>query len=141
MAARSKRAKSGDERAQHASKDHLILIADDSVDNRTMYFDYLIFAGYRVVEAKDGLEAIKLAAQVRPDLIVMDLSMPKTDGWSATTALKKNPETQAIKILALTGHAFDGAEEGARKAGCDGYVRKPCLPEQLAAIIASMLSG
>lgn len=117
----------------------LILLVDDYGDNRAMYARYLVHAGYRVEEATNGIEALDKAGAVRPDLIVMDLSLPVMDGWEATRRLKADPRTNHIPVLALTGHALGNHEREANAAGCDGYVTKPCLPEELAARIQDML--
>lgn len=119
----------------------LILLVDDYVDNRALYARYLVYAGYRVDEATNGQEALEKASQIHPDLIVMDLSLPVMDGWEATRRLKANPQTKRIPVLALTGHALGDHEREANAAGCDGYVTKPCLPEDLAARINIMLAA
>ncbi len=104
-----------------------------------MYSAYLQFSGYRVAEATNGLEAIETAIQLMPDIILMDLALPKVDGWEATKRLKSDPRTKHIPIVALTGHALAGFAEGAREAGCDAFVTKPCLPDALVAEIRRML--
>jgi len=119
----------------------LILVVDDFVDNREMYTQFLRYNGYRVAEAVDGLDALEKAASLQPDLIVMDLSLPRLDGWEATRRLKKNPETAQIPVVALTGHALAGHAEGARAAGCDSFVTKPCIPADLEAEIRRVLGG
>jgi CheY-like chemotaxis protein len=119
----------------------IILLVDDYADNRAMYARYLVYAGYRVDEATNGQEALDKAGEIHPDLIVMDLSLPVMDGWEATRRLKANPQTKRIPVLALTGHALGDHERAANAAGCDGYVTKPCLPEDLAARIQHMLAG
>jgi CheY-like chemotaxis protein len=118
--------------AQSDSAGPLVLIVDDFADNRGMYVQFLTFSGYRVAEASNGVEAIERALELKPDVIVMDLSLPVMDGWEATRRLKKNPETRDTPVIALTGHALPGHSEGARKAGCDAFLTKPCLPEELA---------
>jgi two-component system cell cycle response regulator DivK len=118
----------------------LILVVDDFEDNREMYAQYLRFNGYRVAEAVDGLDALTKAAALRPDLIVMDLSLPRLDGWEATRRLKKDPVTSGIPVVALTGHALAGHDEGARSAGCDSFVTKPCIPADLEAEIRRVLT-
>lgn len=117
----------------------LILIVDDFEDNREMYVQYLTFAGYRVAEAANGHEALEQAFATRPDLIVMDLSLPGMDGWEATRRLKKDERTKHIPVVALTGHALAGHGKTAIEAGCDAFVIKPCLPEDLAAEIRKIL--
>jgi len=118
----------------------LILVVDDFEDNREMYTQFLRFSGYRVAEAVDGVDAIAKAAALRPDLIVMDLSLPRMDGWEATRRLKKDPQTSHIPVVALTGHALAGHEEGARNAGCDSFVTKPCIPADLEAEVRRILA-
>ncbi|MGH7311816.1 MAG: response regulator [Candidatus Rokuibacteriota bacterium] len=117
----------------------LILLVDDFPDNREMYALYLEYAGYEVAEASTGHEALARAFERAPDLIVMDLSLPGLDGWEATRRLKSDPRTKEIPVLALTGHALDGFSQGARNAGCDAFVTKPCLPEELVVEIKALL--
>jgi CheY-like chemotaxis protein len=119
----------------------LVLIVDDYDDNREMYSSYLEYAGLRVAEAANGKEALSQTTALMPDLIVMDLSLPGIDGWQATRAIKADPRTQHILVLALTGHALEGASQGAKDAGCDGFLTKPCLPEDLCREIQRMLSA
>jgi len=121
------------------TKSPLILIVDDFEDNREMYVQYLNFAGYRVAEAANGHEALEQAFAMHPDLIVMDLSLPGMDGWEATRRLKKDERTKHIPVVALTGHALAGHSKTAIEAGCDAFVIKPCLPEDLAAEIRRVL--
>ena len=117
----------------------LILVVDDYQDAREMYAEYLQFSGFRVAEARNGNEAVTQALSLRPDLILMDLSLPGMDGWEATRVLKADDRTRHIPVVALTGHALAGASEGARKAGCDSFVTKPCLPEDLEATVRRLL--
>jgi two-component system, cell cycle response regulator DivK len=119
----------------------LVLIVDDYDDNREMYSSYLEFAGLRVAEAVNGKEALSKTHELMPDLIVMDLSLPGIDGWQATRAIKQDPHTRDILVLALTGHALEGAHESATQAGCDGFLTKPCLPEDLCREIQRMLAA
>lgn len=119
----------------------LVLIVDDFADNREMYAEYLRFAGFRVEEAASGQEALERAHANPPDAAIMDLSLPEMDGWEATRRLKLDERTKHIPIVALTGHALAGHAEGARQAGCDAFVTKPCLPDALVAEIQRMLSA
>jgi CheY-like chemotaxis protein len=123
------------------SREPLILLVDDFEDNRAMYAQFLTFSGFRVAEAANGQEALQKAADMLPDLVVMDLSLPVIDGWEATRRLKSDERTRGIPVLALTGHALGRHSEGARDAGCDGFVTKPCLPEDLVSEIRRMLEG
>jgi CheY-like chemotaxis protein len=118
----------------------LILVVDDYQDAREMYAEYLQFSGFRVAEARNGNEALEQAFALMPDLILMDLSLPGMDGWEATRQLKADDRTRHIPVVALTGHALAGASEGARKAGCDSFVTKPCLPDDLVVEVRRMLN-
>jgi two-component system cell cycle response regulator DivK len=119
----------------------LVLVVDDYQDAREMYAEYLSFSGFRVVEASTGTEAVEKALELRPDVILMDLSLPGMDGWAATRQLKNDDRTKFIPVVALTGHALAGASEGARLAGCDAFVTKPCLPDELVVEVRRMLQG
>jgi CheY-like chemotaxis protein len=117
----------------------LVLLVDDFEDNRAMYAEFLRYSGFDVVEASNGAEAIEKATSMLPDIIVMDLSLPVLDGWEATRRLRQVPSTHDIPILALTGHALDEHSQGARDAGCNGFLAKPCLPEVLLEAVKGML--
>ena len=119
----------------------LVLVVEDYQDAREMYAAYLQFSGYRVAEATNGVEAIEKTLELMPDIILMDLALPKMDGWEATRRLKLDERTRHIPIVALTGHALAGHAEGARQAGCDSFVTKPCLPDALVAEIQRMLAA
>lgn len=112
-----------------------ILVADDYEDNREMYAEYLRFAGYQVVTAADGADALVKIFARPPDVIVLDLSLPKVDGWAVARTVKADPRTRTIPIVAVTGHALKGAERDARSAGADTFLIKPCLPEDLLAAV------
>jgi CheY-like chemotaxis protein len=119
----------------------LVLVVEDYQDAREMYSTYLQFSGYGVAEATNGVEAIEKALALMPDIILMDLALPKMDGWEATRRLKSDERTKHIPIVALTGHALAGHAEGARQSGCDSFVTKPCLPDALVAEIQRMLAN
>ena len=116
-----------------------VLLVDDYPDAREMYSEYLEFCGFEVVEAGNGMEALQRAADDNPDIILMDLSLPVMDGWEATRRLKADERTKAIPVLAVTGHALTGVSNDAKNAGCDGFITKPCLPEDLVAEIRKVL--
>ena len=118
-----------------------VLVVDDYPDAREMYAEYLQYSGFDVIEAGNGMEALERAADSAPDIILMDLSLPVMDGWEATRRLKADQSTADIPIVALTGHALAGILEGAKKAGCDAFVTKPCLPEDLVKEIRKVLSS
>lgn len=122
-------------------KQPLILLAEDFEDARELYRDYLQFSGFDVETANNGRDAIAQALELQPDLILMDASMPVLDGWQATRELKANPATKHIPVLALTAHAFDDARREARAVGCDGFVTKPCLPDDLVVKVRAALDN
>ncbi len=106
-----------------------ILIVEDVAFNRDLLVQ-LLEDDYEVVAAVDGLSGIEMAERERPDLILMDLSLPVVDGWEATRAIKSNAALKNVPIIALTAHAMEGDEEKARSCGCDDYLSKP-LDEDL----------
>ena len=117
----------------------LVLVVEDYQDAREMYAAYLQFSGFDVAEAGNGIEAIEKATELLPDIILMDLALPRMDGWEATRRLKADARTRHIPVVALTGHALAGHADGAREAGCDAFVTKPCLPDALVAEIRRLL--
>ncbi|HET9449916.1 MAG TPA: response regulator [Aggregicoccus sp.] len=119
----------------------LILVVDDYQDAREMYAEYLEFSGFRVVEARNGAEALDKAFEHTPDVILMDLSLPVMDGWEATRRLKADERTRNIPVVALTGHALSGHSNGAKDAGCDAFVTKPCLPDALVQEVKRQLAA
>ena len=108
-----------------------VLLVEDNDDNRIIYATALRFAGYEVIEAVTGTEGVQQARAVKPDLILMDISVPELDGWEATAILKADPGTRHITILAVTAHALPGDRERSLAAGCDGYLAKPITPAAL----------
>ncbi len=118
-----------------------ILLVEDNELNRDMLSRRLSRRGHRVVEATDGEAALALAASERPDLILMDMSLPVVDGWEATRRLKDAPETRAIPIIALTAHAMSGDRDKALDAGCDDYDTKPIELPRLLEKIEALLGG
>jgi CheY-like chemotaxis protein len=115
----------------HSAKPHTILLVEDNLHNRRIFSGVLTHHGYRVREAKTGNEALQLAREDPPALILMDLSLPEMDGWTATRQLKADPSLRHIPIIALTAHAMAGDEERAKEAGCDGYLAKPISPKRV----------
>jgi len=109
----------------------LVLIVDDYPDCRDMYAMYLGLAGFRVLKARDGFEALELARQALPDLILMDLGLPGIDGCEATRRLKEDGATRGVPVVALTAQAPLSAELLAA-AGFESVITKPCLPDELA---------
>lgn len=117
-----------------------ILLVEDNDMNRDMLSRRLARKGYETVEAADGKEGIETARSTRPDLILMDMSLPVLDGWEATRRLKADPETRAIPVIALTAHAMAGDRERALDAGCDDYDTKPIEFPSLLGKIEALLS-
>ena len=117
-----------------------ILVVEDVEFNRDLVVQ-LLEDTYEVLTAGDGVEGIGVAEHVHPDLILMDLSLPVMDGWEATRRLKADDRTKHIPVLAVTGHALTGISEDAKRAGCDGFITKPCLPEDLTVEIRKVLDG
>jgi CheY-like chemotaxis protein len=107
-----------------------MLLVDDVEDVRNMYETYLHFQGVRVTTAASGEEALESIALERPDVVVLDLAMPKITGWDVLRQLKSARETRAITVLVLSGQ---DAEPSALAAGADGYLEKPCRPDRLLA--------
>ena len=109
----------------------VVLIVDDTADTRELYALYFGSRGYVVRTAHDGLSGIEAALRLRPDVIVMDLSMPGVDGLAATRRLKADPRTRAVPLMILTGFPMRAIAEGVLEAGADAFLTKPCLPEDL----------
>src|SRR3954454_7540383 len=108
-----------------------ILLVEDNELNRDMLSRRLSRRGHEVVEATDGEAALALAASERPDLILMDMSLPVLDGWEATRRLKAAPVTRPIPVIALTAHAMVADRERSLEAGCDDFDTKPIEIETL----------
>ena len=119
----------------------LVLIVDDHYDNRAIYRSLLTHLGYDVAEAEDGDEAIEVARTQQPQIILMDMSLPGRDGWSATRALKDDPTTAHIPVIALTAHVSDEYRERAKAAGCDASIAKPVVPRTVAETIQKLIGG
>ncbi len=118
-----------------------VLLVEDNEDNRIVYSTILRHFGYSVTEALNGEEGIAKARSEKPDLILMDISIPIIDGWEATQVLKHDPATQNIPIIALTAHAMSGDREKALEAGCDDYDTKPVELARLLGKIEVLLSS
>ncbi len=116
-----------------------ILLVEDNELNRDMLERRLLRKGFQVILAANGEESIAKAAQDRPDLILLDLSLPGIDGWEATRRIKADDETAVIPIIALTAHAMTGDREKALAAGCDEYDTKPVELERLLGKIQRLL--
>jgi two-component system, cell cycle response regulator DivK len=118
-----------------------ILVIEDSPVNMALTVAILENAGHAVLQADHAVEGIEIARRDQPDLVLMDIQLPDLDGLAATRMLKSDPRTAKLPVIALTAFAMKGDEDETRAAGCDGYVTKPCLPEDLAARINIMLAA
>jgi CheY-like chemotaxis protein len=115
-----------------------VLVVEDVDVNRDLVVQ-LLEDDYEMIEAVNGEEAVDLAVKERPDLILMDLSLPVMDGWEATRQIKAQDELKSVPIIALTAHAMKGDEEKAKAAGCDDYLPKPIDEDDLFAKVAKHL--
>ena len=122
-----------------------ILLVEDNEMNRDMLSRRLERKGFEVLIAVDGLEGVNIACSESPDLILMDMSLPVMDGWTAVRTLKDDPETQAIPVLGLSAHAMTPDRDKAINAGCDDYDTKPVdikrLLEKIQALLGQNYAG
>ena len=116
--------------AARRTGDVLVLVVDDYKDTRELYAEYIRMSGIAVETAADGFEGIEKAILLRPDAIVMDLSMPHLDGFETVRVLRGHERTKQIPVLALTGAMLD-SEGRAQDEGFSAFLRKPCLPQYL----------
>jgi two-component system cell cycle response regulator DivK len=126
------------ERAVMTTGKH-ILIVDDYPDALDIWVIFLQSVGYRVSTARDGAEALEQAARLHPDLIVLDLELPRVSGYEAAAQLRSNPDTRHIPLIAATGYSHERQLDRARDAGFDEIVVKPCDPDALVAVIERLL--
>jgi two-component system, cell cycle response regulator DivK len=108
-----------------------ILVVEDQADNRRILRDLFVNAGYELIEAESGEEALTALTARLPDLILMDIQLPVMDGYEATRRIRLNPELKSIPIIAVTSYALAGDEAKALAAGCNAYVTKPFSPRAL----------
>lgn len=119
----------------------VVLVVEDFEDNRFMLRRLLEMAGYEVLEATDGEQALAVAEQKRPALILMDLSLPRLDGLAATRGIRQHPELGNVPIVAVSAHDSADFHAEALAAGCNDYVAKPIDFEQLDALLTRVLGG
>ena len=118
----------------------LILAVEDQEDNMQILRDLLTSAGYQIIEAENGKDALAAVTKRRPDLILMDIQIPIIDGYEVTRRIKADPALRSIPIIAVTSHALTESERKRRDAGCDDFVAKPYSPRQLLAKIRQYLT-
>jgi len=116
-----------------------VLLVEDNPMNLELATDLLEACGIEVIAANSGEAAMKLAQEQKPNLILMDLSLPGMDGLQATAALKANPQTRFIPVVAVTAHAMKGDEQRALDAGCEGYITKPIDTRMFPMLVAQYL--
>jgi len=126
---------------EHVMSNSRILVVEDNRDNMTLITDILESLNYSVIPAHDGQHGVLLAQSEMPNLILMDLSLPIMDGWTATREIKRNDQLKHIPIIALTAHAMSGDRERAIDAGCDDYVSKPINVPELLVKITTLLAA
>ena len=117
-----------------------VLVVEDNDLNMKLFHDLLEAHGYNILQTKDGMEALRMAREHRPDLILMDIQLPDLDGYEAARRIKANPALRSIPIIAVTSYALSGDDEKAFEAGCDAYASKPFSPRELLAKIREFLS-
>jgi len=118
-----------------------ILVVDDNNDSRELVVKVLKNQGYEMIEAIDGEEALEKAVSEKPDLILMDISIPKINGYEVTKRLKSLEEVKKIPVVALTAHAMKGDRAKAIEVGCEGYISKPINVRELPAQVKSYMRG
>jgi two-component system cell cycle response regulator DivK len=117
-----------------------ILVVEDQEDNRRILRDLLGNAGFELIEAESGEDALAAVMRRRPDLILMDIQLPAMDGYEATRRIKSNPDMKTVPIIAVTSYALAGDDAKAQAAGCIAYVSKPFSPRALLAKVREYLS-
>jgi two-component system, cell cycle response regulator DivK len=124
---------------QRPSTQPLILLVEEYSDAIEIYSASLQFHGFRVVAARRVVDALSFVESSPPDLIVMDVGLPDASAWDATRELKGNVATRHIPIVILTGHVFGEARQRAAECGCDAFLNKPCIPDELVRTIRKLL--
>lgn len=118
----------------------MILLIEDSEDNRGLIRQLVVeYMELPLSEAEDGAAGLRMARELRPSMILMDLSLPEINGWDLTATIKADPGLSHIPIIALTAHAMAGDEAKARAAGCDAFMTKPVDLDELETLIASYM--
>lgn len=106
----------------------IVLVVEDDPDHRKIVATVLRHHGYQVLEAADGVDALRQAQETPPQLVIMDARLPRLDGWETTRRLKAEPNTAGVPVLILSAHTLDQHRDRAQEVGCDAYLAKPCAP-------------
>lgn len=122
-----------------AAHDTRILIVEDFADSRDMYIEFLTAHGYQVTGAEDGLEALRLVETIPPDLVVLDVALPKMDGFSVLRRLRADPRFARTPVLTLSASVANDYRLQAMRAGATDALEKPCLPDELLAAVQKAL--
>lgn len=122
------------------SEPNRILVIEDNADNLELVRFLLEQAGFQIISAMDGLDGLEKARSLKPDLVLLDMSLPELDGWHLAKQLKESPETAHILIVALTAHTLPGDRRRALEAGCDGFISKPLNVARFASQIQEYLN-
>jgi two-component system cell cycle response regulator DivK len=118
-----------------------ILIVEDNDLNMKLFHDLLEAHGYNTLQTKDGMEALKIAREKRPDLILMDIQLPEVSGLEVTKWIKEDDELRSIPVVAVTAFAMKGDEEKIRQGGCEAYIAKPISVAQFLETVESLLKN
>lgn len=118
-----------------------VLLVEDNEENREIYTTILEHSGYEVIEAREGEQALRLARDRSPGIILLDISIPRIDGWEVAERLKADPDTRGIPIVALTAHALPEDHRRARAVGCDSYLAKPVRPREVLEEVGRLLEA
>lgn len=116
---------------ESSSERSTVLIVEDDADSRFVYEAILADHGFDVAASGSGAEGLRLAQELHPDAVVLDVSIPGMDGWSVTQRLKASPDTSGIPVIIVTAHAFPEDVRRAQSVGCDGFLTKPCEPKRV----------
>lgn len=130
----------GNADAARSERRPLVLVVEDQVDSRELYAEYLSYAGFSVATAINGHEAVRLAQLLKPDVVLMDIRLPGMDGLEATADLKRDPALAGTPIVAITADPSEEIAERCRRAGCDAFIAKPVLPDEVARQIRAVLA-
>ena len=118
----------------------LVLIVEDDEDTRDVYEEVLVESGFEVVTATSGVDGLRLARELNPGVILMDISLPDMDGWAIASELKGDPRTSNVPFIVITAYAFPAERVRADRAGCAGFLTKPCEPSRVLAEIQGLLA-